>query len=212
MGDNRGSEWKREELERRLRHLQEQLEEYRRRNGELRLALETLTTIDPTSGVRNRLGILQSMEGALQWNSREALAFGVVVVELPSLGELRRREDHALVEEAIAHVAAVISAGLRDVDRVGRWNEDVFVIVLAKLDGNGVRPVAARLASMLSAVPIHGVEGIYDLAPKMTALLVEPNSGFTVDDLAAQIDASRGSDDPDAPRVVHLSSNPRQGA
>ena len=49
VGDNPNSEGERGELELRLRELQEQLEEYRRRYGELRLALETLTTIDPTS-------------------------------------------------------------------------------------------------------------------------------------------------------------------
>lgn len=202
MGDNPNSEGERGELELRLRELQEQLEEYRRRYGELRLALETLTTIDPTSGVRNRLGILQSIEGALQWNSREGQPFGVVVLDIPTLAELRRHEDQALVDEAIAHVAAVVSAGLRDVDRVGRWNDDVFVVVLAKLDANGVRPVAARLVSMLSAVPIHGERRVYELTPKMTALLVEPKAGVSVDDLAREIDAAHGSDEPDAPRVI----------
>src|SRR5690554_3825122 len=113
----------REELERRLQELQGQLEDFRRRHGELRLALETLTTIDPVSGVRNRLGILQSMEGSLQWNKREGLPFGVAVMHIPGLAELRRQEDHDLFEESLAHVAAVISAGLRDVDRVGRWSE-----------------------------------------------------------------------------------------
>lgn len=212
MGDYPSSAGDREELERRLRHLQEQLEDYRRRFGELRLALETLTTIDPTSGVRNRLGILQSMEGALQWNSREGQPFGVVVVRLPALADLRGREGHVLVDESIAHVAAVISAGLRDVDRVGRWNDDVFVVVLAKLDANGVRPVAARLASMLSAVPIQGEKGVYELTPKLTALLVQPKAGIDIDDLARAIDGSQGSDDPDSPRVIYVGSNTDLGA
>lgn len=212
MGDNPHSERGRDELERRLQQLQEQLEDYRRRYGELRLALETLTTIDPTSGVRNRLGILQSMEGALQWNSREGQPFGVVVLHLPALNELRKLEDQSVFEESIAHVAAVISAGLRDVDRVGRWNDDVFVVVLAKLDANGVRPVAARLASMLSAVPIQGEKDVYELTPKMTALLVEPRAGIVIDDLAREIDASHGSDDPDSPRVIYVGSNSGHGA
>jgi diguanylate cyclase (GGDEF)-like protein len=194
----------REELERRLQELQGQLEDFRRRHGELRLALETLTTIDPVSGVRNRLGILQSMEGSLQWNKREGLPFGVAVMHIPGLADLRRQEDHDLFEESLAHVAAVISAGLRDVDRVGRWSDDVFVVVLAKLDANGVRPVTARLVSMLSAVPIQGEHGTYELTPGLTVILVEPEAGITVDDLAGEIDASQGSEEPDAPRVITL--------
>lgn len=194
----------RAELERRLQELQQQLEDYRRRYGELRLAFETLTTIDPISGVRNRLGILQSVEGALQWNEREGQPFGVAVVHIPGLLEIRANESRDLFEEAIAHVAAVLSAGLRDVDRVGRWSDEVFVIVLARLDADGVRPVWARLVSMLSAVPMQGENGTYELTPKMTALLVPPKSNLTVDEVAQEIDAAMGSEVPDEPRVVTI--------
>src|SRR5690606_40040889 len=112
---------------------------------------------------------------------REGLPFGVAVMHIPGLAELRRQEDHDLFEESLAHVAAVISAGLRDVDRVGRWSDDVFVVVLAKLDANGVRPVTARLVSMLSAVPIHGEQGTYQLTPEPTVIIGQPAPGIALE-------------------------------
>lgn len=195
-------------METRLKVLQDQIEVYRRRSGELRLALETLTTIDPVTGVRNRYGIIQSIEGALQWNAREGTPFGVMAVGVPELADIVSREPTDLAEEAMAHVAAVLSAGLRAVDRVGRWSDALFLIVLAKLEEGGASTVSTRLSSMLSAVPFQAGNREYQLAPRITCALVEDGAGAQAEEIAGRLEEMTGSEDPARPELIHISPTP----
>lgn len=195
-------------MENRLKMLQDQIEVYRRRSGELRLALETLTTIDPVTGVRNRSGIVQSIEGALQWNAREGTPFGVMAVSVPELADIVSREPTDLVEEAMAHVAAVLSAGLRAVDRVGRWSDALFLIVLAKLEEGGASTVSTRLSSMLSAVPFQAGDREYQLAPRISCALVADGAGTQAAEIAGRLEELTGSEDPAHPELIHISATP----
>lgn len=197
-----------EGMEARLEALQHQIEEYRRRSGELRHALETLTTIDPVTGIRNRYGILQSIEGALQWNAREGTPFGVMGVSVPQLAEVVQREPGDLAEEAMAHVAAVLSAGVRAVDRVGRWNDTLFLVVLAKLVEEGAAKVSGRLGSMLSAVPFQAGGRQYPLSPRITCALVPAGADAGAEDIARRLHQATGSDVPVRPELIHLPAAP----
>lgn len=192
-------------METRLKALQDQIEVYRRRSGELRLALETLTTIDPVTGVRNRYGVIQSIEGALQWNAREGTPFGVMAVWVPELADIVSREPTDLAEEAMTHVAAVLSAGLRAVDRVGRWSDALFLIVLAKLEEGGASTVSTRLSSMLSAVPFQAGNREYQLAPRTTCALVEDGAGAQAEEITGRLEEVTGSEDPAHPELIHIS-------
>lgn len=191
-------------MEQRLAELQAQIQEYRQRSGELQLALETLTTIDPVTGVRNRSGIMQSVEGALQWNRREGTPFGVMAVHIPGLADIVSREAPEVAEEAMAHSAAVISAGLRAVDRVGRWSDTLFLVVLAKLRLEGAAAVSKRIASMLSAVPFHVGDGAYPLIPRLACALIAGEGAPGSDEIVRRLEKAEGSEDPTAPEIVRL--------
>lgn len=193
----------REELERRLAQLERELEEAKRRTGELQLTLDTITTIDPVTGVQNRLGTLQSIEAAIQWNQREDRPFGVLSVRIPALADLIAHEDAVSGEEALAHVGAVLGAGIRAVDRVGRWSDDTFLVVLQRLeDTDGASVVCTRLASMLSAVPFTTERGAYDLTPRMSTAFVTVGSRVTVNEIVDGLDELEGSFDPSHPEVL----------
>lgn len=191
-------------MEERLTRLQAEIEEYRRRSGELRLALETLTTIDHVTGARNRSGILQSIESALQWNLRENTPFGVMALRVPGLTRIVDNEPGEIAEEAMAHTAASISAGLRAVDRVGRAGDDLFVLVLAKLEEEGVTVVSRRVASILSAVPFRSGSREYPLTPTITCALVGAGARVDADSLLQRLENMPGSDDPSAPELIHF--------
>lgn len=208
MSDEQPGDPPAENMESRLTDLQEQIEEYRRRSGELRLALETLTTVDPVTGVRNRYGIVQSIEGALQWNAREGTPFGVMAVSVPELGEIVDGEPVALAEEAMAHVAAVLSAGLRAVDRVGRWSDTIFLVVLAKLEETGTTRISTRLSSMLSAVPFQAGEREYQLAPRMSCALVADGADVQAEGITRRLVGAPGSEDPSRPELIRFPATP----
>lgn len=192
-------------METRLQGLREKIDRSRRRSGELQHALETMTTVDPVTGVRNRLGILQSIEGALQWNAREGTPFGVMAVWVPALSEVTRHEARTVGEEAMAHVAAVVSAGLRAVDRVGLWDDALFLVVLAKLtDEKGASRVSSRLASMLSPVPFMAGDTEYPLVPRIACALVGGGASVRAEEVVRRLEQATGSDDPSRPDIIRV--------
>lgn len=193
------------EMEDRLEKLQAEIEEYRKQSGELRLALETLTNIDHVTGARNRSGILQSIEGALQWNRREGTPFGVMALRIPGLAEIDAGEAHEVSNEAMAHTAALVSAGLRAVDRVGRVGSDLFLLVLAKLEEeDGATVVSRRVASILSAVPFQAEANEYPLTPRITCALIEGGAATDADTIVRRLEESDGSEDPGAPEMLYF--------
>lgn len=197
----------RDDLEQQLARLQAEIEEYRRRSGELRLALETLTTLDYITGARNRAGIVQSIEGAIQWSTRESTPFGVMGVKIDGLTEIAETEPEA-AEEAMAHTAALISAGLRAVDRVGRVDDALFLIVLAKLEEPGVTVVSRRIASILSAVPFQTERDRYPLDPRISCVLVEGGATPRAEEIVRSLEAAEGSATPDTPELFFFPARP----
>lgn len=198
----------RDDLEQQLARLQTEIEEYRRRSGELRLALETLTTLDYITGARNRAGIIQSIEGAIQWSSRESTPFGVMGVKIDGLAEIVGTEPPETAEEAMAHTAAVISAGLRAVDRVGRVDDALFLIVLAKLEEPGVPVVSRRIASILSAVPFQTEHDVYSLEPRIACVLVEGGAAPPAEEIVRGLETAEGSATPDTPELIFFPARP----
>lgn len=197
-----------DEMEQQLARLQAEIEEYRRRSGELRLALETLTTLDYITGARNRAGIIQSIEGAIQWSSRENTSFGVMGVKIDGLTEIVKTEPPEMAEEAMAHTAAVISAGLRAVDRVGRVDDALFLIVLAKLEESGVAVVSRRIASILSAVPFQTEHDHYSLDPRIACVLVEGGATPPAEEIVRSLETAEGSATPDTPELIFFPTRP----
>lgn len=163
------------------------------------------TTVDPVTGLRNRLGILQSTEGALQWNAREGTPFGLMAVAVPALAEIGRTAPAGVVREALVHVAAVLSAGLRAVDRIGRWSDDLFLVVLAKLgDDESAGRVSGRLAAMLAVVPFVAGESRYPLASRTACGLVASGAVPAAEEVVSRVVDADGSEDPDRPEILRF--------
>lgn len=158
----------------------------------LRLTLEVVGTMDLEVGVLNRNGVLDAIERARRWQTRRGDVFGVLVVSLPDV--LRSEADPSGARAVAENVAAVLAAGLREVDSVGRCGEDVYAGVLSDLQPDSIRVVAFRLEGVLrhlaetdpafggrfgiGALEVHGGEdGPVDLLDRARELAVEAVGG-----------------------------------
>lgn len=153
-----------------LRRISELEEEVRA----LQLSLDVSGSIDPRTGLANRNGMVDAIEERRRWLEREGEPFTVMLVLLP-----------AAVDGP--HVAALLQAALRDVDRVASWDEWVLGAVLPGLTEENFDVVAGRvrrgllLAQILPERVVFGVsadtpadqmlramEADADIAPGMT--------------------------------------------
>lgn len=174
--------------------LEECLAEQRR----LKLALDVLSPIDIVTGLRNRNGILDAIQGGLNWLARRDDPFAVLAVEIPGLGGVEETERRQVQR----HLGAIFAAILRRVDEPGRLDETTFVAVLRAFSAKGVPALMARVAATL-----HGegaAAGAFDPRLRVAALLVRSRPQRRPQDLLDRMLSLLGEAGFEEPLVVEV--------
>jgi len=129
--------------------LQSRLSTLEDENAALRLQLAVFAATDPATGLANRIGLLDAVEMACYRLARMAEPFAVVVTSFGQLDGIDDPEEHL---EAVRDLGAMLAAGLRNVDRVGRIDASSFVSVLANIPFEHIDTVVSRTRASLRAM------------------------------------------------------------
>jgi GGDEF domain-containing protein len=151
--------------------LEHELEVARAENNQLRLQLHVFTSTDALTGLANRNGLLDSLQGAIDRQARMQEPYSLVVMRFPQISGLVDEHNVDDYEEAIRHLGAIFAAGLRTVDRVGRLDEITFVAVLTNCPGEYISTVIERSLMSIRALPLSMGASEYSLDPAVVALL-----------------------------------------
>jgi GGDEF domain-containing protein len=133
---------------------------------------------DPATGLANRIGLLDTIEMASYRLARMSEPFAVVITRFAQLDGLTEDEEHL---EAVRDLGALLAAGLRNVDRVGRIGSSTFVSVLANIPFEHIDTVVSRTRASLVAMTSAA-----DVAPDTIEARV---IALSITDVEAQIDA-----------------------
>lgn len=155
----------------RVSQLEEELTEARAEISRLRLQLHVFTSTDAVTGLANRNGLLDSIQGALDREGRMSEPFSVVLMRFPQIAGLAGEHTLDDYEEALRHLGAVIAAGLRTVDRVGRIDDTTFLAVLTNCPGEHITTVLERSLQSIRALPLSVGASEYALDPAVAALM-----------------------------------------
>jgi PleD family two-component response regulator len=143
--------------------LRERTAEVRR----LRLQMDVLAGTDAATGLANRNGILDLIDLALARLERNREPFAVAAMGFPGL-ESRDEDDIDVTD--IQHVSALLTAGLRRLDRMARIDVGVFAGVLPGLTLEHVGVVETRMRTIL------GVGTDDEPDPRFAVVLVDAES------------------------------------
>jgi PleD family two-component response regulator len=144
-----------------------------------RVELDVLGAVDRASGLPNRRGVIDAIEAAGERLDRTGEGYSVLHVSVPVLRTL----DPADHLEGVRHVAALLTAALRGVDSIGRFDDASFVAVLADAGSTGVSVVAHRLSSVLGALPLRTGGGEVPLPLTCAAVVAIARPAPRVDEL-----------------------------
>ena len=117
---------------------------------QLRFTLDVVGTVDLDTSLLNRNGIFEAIQRAQRWLIRRGDIYGALYIRFPGIDTPEEQTPAHL--ELVKHIAATISAGVRDVDDVGRTEDNAFVAVLADLQPRTLEVVANRVRAMLARV------------------------------------------------------------
>ena len=135
--------------------LYEAREKLKTYNEELRIAhgeLETLATIDPVTELANHRFMEDTLKHGLERALRNHQSYSLLFIDLDHFKALNDSCGHAAGDSILKEMGDVMSESLRNVDRVGRWGGEEFVILLPDTSDERALSVAERV---LRAVTEH---------------------------------------------------------
>ena len=192
----------------RIASLEMRLAEAEADNGVLRLQLDMLTSTDIVTGLPNANGVASHLQKAAARYSRSGESFGLMHIGFPAFPRIAEERGRRALEDSMRHAGSLVGAAVRQLDTVGRIDEDGLVLVMPMLGDDGVSPVVDRIEKVLDSTPMmfDAGEELY-LVPAFTVVVC--STAARVDSAAVMnrlIDA-RADAVPGAPLIRHASSS-----
>lgn len=109
---------------------------------------------DPLTGLFNRLAITNHVRAELSRASRGSYPLSLALLDIDHFKTINDTHGHLVGDQALWHVAHILSEGIRPYDWVGRWGGEEFLVVLSSTAGEEAVAVAERLRVQLATRPL----------------------------------------------------------
>jgi diguanylate cyclase (GGDEF)-like protein len=126
-------------------------------HAELFAQVEQQAVTDPMTGLFNRRYFQEQLAKEIDRFQRFGHAFSFIIVDLDYLKKINDSLGHHFGDIAIKHIANITKKSVRDVDTVGRFGGEEFVVLLPETDLQHARMVAERICAAIREKPIEDV-------------------------------------------------------
>lgn len=109
---------------------------------------------DGLTGVLNRRSAEEALLAQLQRSRRSGEPFVVMMLDLDHFKAINDRHGHAAGDLALKHAVMQFGAGLREVDSLGRFGGEEFLVLLPGITRDEAEAVAERLRLQIGATPL----------------------------------------------------------
>ena len=117
------------------------LQELEKKNKEL----EHLAHTDPLTGINNRIGIDNSLKQELLRSRRYGLDTSLIMIDIDKFKAVNDSYGHQVGDLVLKEVAQVLQRNIRQVDLLGRWGGEEFLVVLPETALSGAMTLAEKL-------------------------------------------------------------------
>lgn len=112
-------------------------------------SLDQLAHQDPLLHLPNRRGFLRELKSLIARVTRYGESAAMLFVDIDGLKRINDSYGHKAGDDALVHVATLLSGGVRQSDCVARLGGDEFGILLAHADSESAHETAGRLADLI---------------------------------------------------------------
>ncbi|MDT8385635.1 MAG: diguanylate cyclase [Gammaproteobacteria bacterium] len=172
--------------------LEEALEHARRQHLRLRIQAST----DALTGVANHEAILAELEEGLRESAVQSSPpspphssmprLVVAMVDIDFFKQVNDSHGHLVGDKVLIEVTRRMRAALRDVDSIGRYGGEEFLVLINASSMAVARRVAERIRSHVAAQPIN-LQGL-EIPVTLSLGLAEGRPGEAADELVARAD------------------------
>lgn len=132
----------------------------RKSNDELLEAyalLERLVSIDPLTGLENRRSLVEFGDIQIKLAQRYRSLFSIMMIDLDDFKKINDIYGHPLGDEVLKNIAKILKDSLRNVDHLGRFGGDEFVIILPNTNLENTVIIAERVREKIANF-VHNIE------------------------------------------------------
>ena len=153
--------------------------------------LRRLASIDPLTGVGNRRSLMERAGREWQRATRFGQPLALLMLDIDRFKRINDAHGHATGDRAICLVARTCVEAVREIDVVGRYGGEEFVLLLPGTELEGAREVAERLRARIAALTLElDEEGSPPLVLTVSIGFAALGPGDTLEHLLASADAA----------------------
>jgi diguanylate cyclase (GGDEF)-like protein len=153
-------------------------------------ALRELAQTDPLTGLANLRAFRARLEDEVKRARRYGTPLTAIMTDMDYLKPINDDLGHAAGDRAIAAVATVIRAELRETDFGARYGGDEFVILLPHTSRDEGRVLAERICARLKQTSIEVAGRAVPLGASFGVACMPENAEMAADALVAEADAA----------------------
>ena len=125
-------------------------------HAELFATVERQAVTDPMTGLFNRRYFEEQLSKEIDRFQRFGHAFSFIIVDLDYLKKINDTKGHHVGDAAIIHTGNVVRRSVREIDTVGRFGGEEFVVLLPETDLKWAKMVAERICAAIREKPVEG--------------------------------------------------------
>ncbi|MBF0219658.1 MAG: diguanylate cyclase [Gammaproteobacteria bacterium] len=115
------------------------------------LQLQQQANSDALTGLSNRLYLDAILLSEYQRSQRYGSHFGVILLDIDHFKRVNDSYGHPVGDEVLVAMAAILKAGSRLTDTVGRWGGEEFLLICPAAQLIGLGELAEKLRSVIAA-------------------------------------------------------------
>lgn len=124
----------------------ERTSELREKNKEL----ERLCVTDRLTGLYNRLRLDHVLVDELHRSQRYASCFSLILMDVDHFKAVNDNYGHAVGDQVLVEVAHLLGEGTREIDVVGRWGGEEFLVICPDTNFDGAMATAEKLRQLIA--------------------------------------------------------------
>lgn len=117
------------------------------------------TRTDPLTGVANRRHLEKEIRHAIAWARRGRVA-ALLMIDLDGFKGINDNQGHLAGDQLLVRISDAIRGSVREVDLVGRYGGDEFMLILHDTDLPSAAEVATRVVESVRSIKIGGPPGV----------------------------------------------------
>lgn len=102
---------------------------------------------DSLTGLINRAGLDKILEDEIHRSHRYSYPLSAILIDIDHFKEVNDTYGHQVGDMILKEFSKILSANIRDVDMLGRWGGEEFLIICPHTDEEGVHVIAENLRS-----------------------------------------------------------------